>query len=322
MTHAQPSDRQAQQYEDALKVTRMYYHLGLTTTEIAKQLGVTRPTVSRLLSWARTNGLIEFKIHDHAAARLTLERDLEERYDLREVKVVPVPPDDPIDQQIDAVALFTANFLGSIIGSGSVLAVAWGATISQVSSRLTPRPVPGMSVVQLTGSGNNNSGHGVTDATRTIAQFAQNWHGHGHLLPIPAYFDNPNTKEAMYEERVVRRVKDLAQRADIALFSIGVPDANSYIYRAGYVEDIELQTLRQDGVVGDIATVFFREDGTYRDIAMNERSTGPDLASLREHPYSICAVAGKSKLSALRGALTGGFMNTLIIDEGTALNLL
>lgn len=314
--------RVQQQYEDALRVARMYYHLGLTTTEIARQLGITRPTVSRLLTWARNNGLVEYRIHDYKNVRLTLEREIEAAYGLREVKVVPVPPDAPIDQQTDAVAQFTAHFLTGLIGNSTVLAVAWGATVSKVGGYLTPRPEPGMSVVQLTGSGNNNAGHGVTDATRTISQFARNWHGQGYLLPIPAYFDNPATKEAMYEERVVRRVKDVAARADIALFSIGVPNANSYIYRAGYVSDTELQSLRADGVVGDIATVFFREDGSYEDIAMNKRSTGPDLLGLATHPYSICVVAGRNKVQALRGALRGKFMNTLIIDEGTATELM
>src|SRR5690625_1492444 len=320
-TKAPADERQAALAEDALRVARMYYQLDLNTTEIAAQLGLTRPAVSRLLGWARGNGLVEFRINDHSQVRLTLERELEERWGLREVKVVPVHPDAPIGEQVQAVTRFAAGFVGGLIGAGSVLAVAWGATVSQVASNLTPRPEPGMNVVQLTGSGNNNSGHGVTDATRTISQFARNWHGHGHLLPIPAYFDDPDTKEAMYRERVVQRVRELSSRADIVLFSIGVPDANSYIYRAGYVEGSELQDLRAQGVVGDIATVFFRADGSYRDIGMNSRSTGPDLKSLKTHPYSICVLAGRNKLAALRGALRGGFMNTLILDEGTALQL-
>ncbi|HLR45534.1 MAG TPA: sugar-binding transcriptional regulator [Deinococcales bacterium] len=322
MTRPAPADgRQAALAGDALKVARMYYLLDLTTTEIAEQLGLTRPAVSRLLTWARSNGLVEYRINDHAQVRLGLEQALEERWGLREVKVVPVHPDAPIAEQTQAVTQYAANHLSGLIGAGTVLAVAWGATVSQVAASLTPRPEPGMNVVQLTGSGNNNSGHGVTDATRIISQFARNWHGHGHLLPIPAYFDDPATKEAMYRERVVRRVRNLASRADIVLFSIGVPDANSYIYRAGYIESSELQDLRGEGVVGDIATVFFREDGSYADIGMNSRSTGPDLKSLRNHPYSICVLAGRNKLPALRGALRGGFLNTLILDEGTALRL-
>ena len=315
-------ERTASQFEDALRVARMYYHLDLTTTEIAAQLGLSRPTVSRLLTWARDNGLVEFKILDHSQMQLQLEQEIEERFGIREVKVVPSHPDSSYSEQLAAVTSFTARYLNGLVGASTTLAIAWGATTAMVAGKLTPKPQPGINVVQLTGSGNNNGGHGVTDAARIIAQFARNYHGNGHLLPIPAYFDDPATKDAMYRERVIRRVRDLSGRADIVLFSIGTPDANSYIYQAGYVEDHELTALRAGGVVGDIATVFFRADGTYQDIDLNRRSTGPELSKLGQHPYSICVIAGANKLEALRGALKGRFMNTLIIDDGTARRLM
>lgn len=315
-------ERTTNQFEDALRVARMYYHLDLTTTEIAAQLGLSRPTVSRLLTWARDNGLVEFRILDHSQMQLKLEQQIEERFAIREVKVVPSHPDASYSQQLAAVTTFTARYLNGLVGASTTLAIAWGATTAMVAGRLTPKPQPGINVVQLTGSGNNNGGHGVTDAARIIAQFAENYHGNGHLLPIPAYFDDPATKDAMYRERVIRRVRELSSRADIVLYSIGTPDANSYIYQAGYVEDFELTALRAGGVVGDIATVFFRADGSYVDIDMNRRSTGPELGRLGQHPYSICVVAGANKLEALRGALKGRFMNTLIIDDGTARRLI
>ncbi len=159
---------------------------------------------------------------------------------------------------------------------------------------------------------------GLTYAADIVSAFAENYAAAAHLLPIPAFFDDPLTKEAMFRERSIQRVRAVAASAAIAVFSIGVPDADSYVYRAGYVEDRELATLRADGVVGDIATVFFRADGSYRDIEMNRRSSGPDLAGLARHQHSVCIVAGEKKLAGVRGALKGAFFNTLIIDEPTA----
>ena len=305
-----------QAFEDALKVARMYYHLGLTTTEIARQLGIARPTISRLLGWARSHGLVEFRILDHRERQLRLETRVEEAFGVRDVKVVPARPDAPVAERQRQVAAFTAHYLNGLVTPGSTISLAWGATVSLLAAKLIPKLLSGLDVVQMNGSG--NSGLGITYAADLVAAFAANYSARAHLMPIPAYFDDPSTKEAMFRERTIKRTKQLAARADIAIFSIGVPDADSYVYQAGYVEDGELAALRADGVVGDIATVFFRSDGSYGDIAMNRRSSGPDLASLALHRHSICLVAGEKKLEGVKGALRGRFLNTLVIDEPTA----
>src|SRR5690606_1868719 len=89
-------------------------------------------------------------------------------------------------------------------------------------------------------------------------------------------------------------------------------------YKAGYVEQDELVSLRRQGVVGDIATMFFRADGSHDDIALNGRSSGPPLASLAKHRHAVCLVAGDDKIEGVRGALRGRFFNTLVIDEPSA----
>jgi len=309
-----------QQFDDGLKVARMYYHLGLTTTEIAKQLGVARPTISRLLSWARASGLVEFRIVDHRDRQLSLESRLEQAFGVDDVKIVPQHPDSTVVARQQAVASFTAHLLNSLVTAGTSISLAWGTTISMLAAKLIPKPLPDVNVIQMNGSG--NSGLGITYAADIVAAFAENYNAHAHLMPIPAYFDDPKTKEAMFAERTIARTRALASAADIALFSIGVPDADSYVYKAGYVEQDELDSLRQQGVVGDIATMFFRADGSHDDIALNGRSSGPSLTALANHRHSICLVAGSDKIEGVRGALRGRFFNTLVIDEPSAEALL
>ncbi|UQN08238.1 sugar-binding transcriptional regulator [Deinococcus sp. QL22] len=306
--------------DEPLQVARMYYHLNLKTEEIAEQLGLSRSRVSRLLSLAKEQGLVEFRIHDHRQQGLELERHIEQQYEVPRVLVVPVLPDASVAARTAKVTAFAAHYLNSIIQPGDIIGLAWGATISELATKLIPRPLPHMQVVQINGSG--NSGHGFTYAAAIITAFAENYCARSSLLPIPAYFDHAETKEAMFRERLITRVRDEAARASIVLYSIGVPDAQSYIYSSGYLEQDNLRELHQEGVVGDIATMFFREDGTYRDIRINRRSSGPELASLRQHRHSICIVAGDKKCAAIRAALRGKFMKTLIVDSATARQLL
>lgn len=45
-----------------VKVAYMYYDENMTQQEIADKLGVSRPSVSRMLQKARQNGIVEIKI--------------------------------------------------------------------------------------------------------------------------------------------------------------------------------------------------------------------------------------------------------------------
>ncbi len=179
--------------------------------------------------------------------------------------------------------------------------------------------MPELTFVQLNGSANAQdfmSGF-VTD---TLQRFARNYGGQAHLFPVPTFFDNPRTKQMMWQERSVRHVLDLQGRADMLLYSLGSAQADtpSHVYAAGYLGAAERSELASQGVVGDLATVFYRADGSFDGIPLNERASGPDLAQVRSAPQSLCVVSGLGKARALHAALLGGLTKTLVVDEPTA----
>jgi len=145
-----------------------------------------------------------------------------------------------------------------------------------------------------------------------------------HYFPVPAFFDFPETKAAMWRERSVRRVIEVQGRADIALFSVGAVAGAipSHVYAAGYLDDDDVRTLEVEGVVGDVCTVFLRADGSYRDVVLNQRATGPTPEELHRIPRRVCVVAGDNKAVPLLAALRAGVVTDLVVDEVTALRLL
>ena len=140
---------------------------------------------------------------------------------------------------------------------------------------------------------------------------------------MPAFFDHAATKKAMWNERSVQRILELQARMSIAIFGVGSVDADypSHVYAGGYLDEDDLNVLANSDVVGDVATVFFRADGSSDGITLNERSTGPDLAQLRQVRRRICVVSGASKINGLRGALAAGLATDLILDEASARRL-
>jgi DNA-binding transcriptional regulator LsrR (DeoR family) len=151
-----------------------------------------------------------------------------------------------------------------------------------------------------------------------VSRFAQNYGARAHHFPVPAFFDYADTRTALWREKSIKSIRALQDSASILLFSIGAEATGSHVHTGGYLSDEERAMIRAEGLVGDIATMFFREDGSWRDIALNARSSGPDMDCFQRAAHSICVVSGKGKIPGLRAALQGGFINELVIDEPSA----
>ena len=123
-------------YREALQVATMYYYHGLTTEAIAKEMSFSRPKVSRLLSHARSSGMVEIKIVNVQSMLSPLEAEIRERYGLDAVHIVPAPELMGEVVWLDRVARYTANHLNTILDNDLTIAVAWGTTISEITANL------------------------------------------------------------------------------------------------------------------------------------------------------------------------------------------
>lgn len=306
---------------DAVRVARMYYYQDLTTQEIAGQLGVSRSKVSRLLKLAKAQGLVQIRIVDPKTQLNELEAKLRHHFGV-EAQVVDVPETAGEEEWLSRVATVAAAYLNTLMQDSTILATAWGTTVSAISRRLEVKRLKNVQVVQLNGSGNTHDA-GLLYSAEILRRFSEAYQAKAHTFPVPTFFDFPETKGALWRERSVRRILELQTRADILLYSIGAVTAGvaSHVYTGGYLEPDDLAELEREGVVGDIATVFFRADGSYRDIPINARASGPDLHLFREAKNAICVVSGRGKIAGIRAALVGRYLKKLIIDEPTAREL-
>ncbi len=303
----------------ALRVAKLYYYQGLTTEDIAQELGLSRPKISRLLSFAKNQGIVQIRVIDPLEDNRSLSKAIKDKYHLKAVHTVPVPDIASEAEALERVATFVGAHLNTLVQSNTVLGLAWGTTLAAISRHLLPKPTPNLEIVQLNGSGNTGS---MSDRyiTDVIQQFGHNFEARVHLFPVPAFFDYAETKQALWKERSVKRIVELQKRASVLLYSIGAIHASvpSYVYEAGYLDHKDRKQLEKQKVVGDIATVFFQEDGSFNDIPLNARASGPDLNVIRNADHAVCVIAGRSKIRALEGALNGGLLNELIIDEPSA----
>jgi len=337
----------------AYEAASMYYVQGETMEVIARHLGVSRSTVSRLLARARAQGVVRISLVQPGGAG-SLEGHLAQVFGVR-ARVVPVREGTTEIHRLQQVAGVAATHMVDLVtdlaeqagarrdgvgpvlqgvhpggrdsahpvgrdgvGPGVVVGVAWGTTMSEVSAVLPSRPVPGLTVVQLNGA--SDPVHEGPSATEVLSRMRDALGARTISFPVPAFFDHVATREAMWSERSVRRVLAVARRARLVVFGVGALDGAlpSQVYAGGHLSASDRAVLRRQRVVGDVCTVLLRGDGSWRDISLNARATGPTPAQLACIPRRLCVVAGTGKARALLAALRARVATDLVVDDATA----
>ncbi|MFT3860059.1 sugar-binding transcriptional regulator [Micropruina sp.] len=307
-----------ERYDDMYQAASRYYVQGETMDAIAKQLGLSRSSVSRLLKQARQTGLVRISLADDSGSRSPVATALDRVFGVR-VHLVAVRESASENRRFDQVARLAGRLLSEAVTDHCVIGVAWGVTASAVVRYLQPKPLVGSTVVQMNG-GTNQWSSGIPYVGEILQSVGDAFTSRVVYFPVPAFFDYAETKRAMWRERSVQNVIGLQRRMDVAVFGVGCLKARvaSHVYSAGYMDDDDKLGLAADGVVGDVATVLLREDGSWRDIGFNERASGLTPAELAHVPRRFCVVADPSRAAAVVGALRAGTTTDLVIDEGTA----
>ncbi len=318
-TAAMPaSDPETAKTVAALTAAQLYYMQDLTMGAIATELGTSRSSVSRLLSFARDSGLVDIQIRSPFDRGLDLEQAILARHRVV-AHVVPMPESISDVDRLERVAMTAGRLLGRFVDSNMVVGVAWGSTLGAMSRHLVKKPTQNTVVVQMNGAGNVQT-TGIDYASEILHRFGEAFGAQVQQFPVPAFFDDPATRDALWRERSTRRLLEIQARMDVAVFGLGSPFAEvpSQVYIGGYLDADDYRSLSADGAVGDVATVFYRGDGTFDAIALNARASGPALDRLRRVARRVGIVSGVQKLPSLRGALAAGLITDLVLDESLA----
>lgn len=301
----------------SLEVARMHYEAGMGQVEIAKQLGLSRPTVSRLLQFAQDNGIVQIKIVDPFSSTQELEKMLCEKYQLNEAHVVYAEYENyqNVTQQL---GMYTAKYLAKVVKDGDLIGVSWGKTLNEVAKALTPQPVEDVQVVELKGSV-TYSPTPVFDE-EVLMKFGNAFHTTPHEFPLPVVFENQTTHDVVMQDRYIKRLINLGKEANIAIFTAGTIRDDALLFQTGYFDQGDIARI-QKTAVGDICSRFYDQDGQIAVPEVNNRTVGIDLAELRNKEHAVLVAGGKWKYEAIKGALAGQYANCLITDVATAQRL-
>ncbi len=303
---------------EAARVAWLYYLQELTQGEVARELGVSRSTVVRLLQRAKEEGLVRITLNVPREV-FEMERELERLYGLRRVRLVPEAADEgTLKSWLGHAA---AELLVELVKPETAVAVSWGTTLRAMAGSLAgEQPVEGLRIVPLTG-GLHRAFSG-TNSYWVAEQLGRHFRAPTQVLYAPLFVEDRTTAEALIRDPDIRDTLDLARRASLAVYSVGTLDEEATLIRLGYVSPAEQAFLRERGAVGDIACRWIDVAGDPVEPPPTINPISFSLEDLRSIPERLTVAGGEVKREVLLGTLRGGYTTTLVTDEGTAAYLL
>ena len=306
-----------------VRVARMYYEWDMKQSAIARQLGLSQPTVSRLLQQAQSEGIIRISVNVPQGVYTDLEEQLVRQYRLRDAIVVDCSGEADerfIERQIGAAA---AYYLESALRPNEIVGISsWSATLLALMDAMHPTPRKGdVRVVQILGGVGSPSAE--VHASRLTSRLADLLGGAAIFLPAPGIVGSAAAREAITADHFVRSALDLCDQVTTALVGIGAIEPSKLLADSGNSFSLaELEDLRRRGAVGDVLLRFFDAQGASVDTPLNQRVISMRLDQLRKVDRSIGVAGGERKYAAILGAVRGGWVNVLVTDHLTARRLI
>ncbi|HLR84524.1 MAG TPA: sugar-binding domain-containing protein [Nocardioidaceae bacterium] len=305
-----------------LRAAMLYYVEDLTQAEVARRLGVSRPTAGRLVARARDRGIVRIEVVLPEGVETPVfaefEGDLEAAYGLREAIVVPNAPDNE-DATLSRLGVAAADLLTRRLNAGDRLGLAWGATMAAMTDALPSGAAECAEVVQLDGSTSS-----LTYRTRgeyIINHCADQLGATPYPLSAPLFAD-PATVRSLHKDSLISQTIDRGRACDIVMFSVGDLTTASTLLRGSFIDPDVHAALVAAGAVGDACGRYFDIDGKATKTDLAKSTVAVELEQLRECPCTIVVAGGARKQHAILGALRGGLADVLVTDDVVAAWLL
>ncbi|WP_413730038.1 sugar-binding transcriptional regulator [Sodalis sp. RH22] len=300
-----------------VKIAQLYYGQDMTQVQIARELGIYRTTISRLLKRGREQGIITIAINYDHNENLWLEQQLKQKFGLREAVVASSDADQEEDK-LAVMGLHGAQLVDRLLKPGDIIGFSWGRAVRALVENL-PQASQSRQVicVPIIGgpSGKLESRYHVNTLTYGAAAKLK---AESHLADFPALLDNPFIRNGIMQSQHFKTISAFWDNLDIALVGIGSPAIRDGVNWHAFYGSEENDDLNSHPIAGDICSRFFDINGNAVETTMSEKTLAIEMPRIKKARYSIGIAIGEEKYSGILGALHGNYINCLVTNRETA----
>ena len=300
------------QIDIVVQVAKKFYVDNLSQVEIAQELKLSRPTVSRLLKKAVDSGVVEIHINDTSYELLNMGQQLAEKYGLHNAVVVK-SNEGYLPAAISEAALAAANYLSAILKDQDLIGVGMGSAVFKMLDYIRTKPSVAADVIQI--QGNSIMNQPYAQGSYIVLEFARRLGGTAHLMHAPLSVNSKLLHSLMMEERFMQSHFRLLEKMTIALIGIGT---DNMLY-----DSEELFDLGENfKPASNICNHFFDLDGNLIETDYTQHTFGVPIETLQKVPEVIAVAVGAKKKDAVLSAVRSGIIKSLVTDDRIAAYLL
>lgn len=302
--------------EQVLRAAWLYHERGLNQQSVAERMGVSRSTVSRLLSDAERTGIVRVIVTEPLPETSRLSERLIERFGLSGATVEVT-----LDGESPRVAAATAmaRRLERMVASGSLtIATGWGRTLGNAAQLTRGMRTSGVTIVDAFGHTTTNA---IANSVEVSDTLGRKFGARVMHIPSPGFAPSAEVAANFYDSEPVRSTLQVAKSADAVIVAIGVVGPESLLTAAGYLDEETMTRVIGAGAVGEIFGRYFDASGDpVEPEALHPISL--TLTDLRASKRVIGAAGGADKVAAVRAAIATGVVDELATDDSLARALL
>ncbi len=306
--------REAEKKERLAHVAQRYYIEDKKQSDIAEEMGVSRPLISRMLKEARDLGVVEIRIQQPDLSSRRIFAALEERYDLRGgILVEDEAQSNLTNRSLSAAAIGLLDTLKT-----KRLGLGWGHFIGEMVNYLEQTEDVATKIVTVCPM-IGNAGIPVRhyQSTENVRVFAQELGATPHFFNLPALPDDCVERDILCGTESYRQITAQWQRMDTAFVNIGnYPSTPDFASGARYGT-----RLQREHACGRIICYYINREGEVIQSDQDFALQIP-LEILKNCRNVVGLCSANTNVAALEGALNTGFFTHLVARKDLVSELL
>lgn len=206
------------------------------------------------------------------------------------------------------------KLLQRIVNDYTYIGVGYGVTLDRAVEYMNIQGKKEVKVVPLLGGYSRlfDSRH----SNNISKVLAEKFDGISYTVHAPALVDSREIRDSIQKDSAVKEIYNLIKRVTVAIICMSDLSKESTLYKAGQLNEDDINYLTGQGIIGDINYIFVDKDGNPVQSEISERQIilfPPE--DIRKIKNVIALIVGARKAEILKAALTGGYINILFCDE-------